>query len=68
LSEILNNFYLSGFTEYANIILINTLNAILFINPSSLTPSPELFPIILATKPLLLRFLMSSCLISTIPL
>nr|AIT96077.1 NADH dehydrogenase subunit 1 [Falco dickinsoni]AIT96139.1 NADH dehydrogenase subunit 1 [Falco dickinsoni] len=42
--------------EYANIMLMNTLTAILFINPSSLGLPLELFPMILATKTLLLSF------------
>nr|YP_002971047.1 NADH dehydrogenase subunit 1 [Dendrocygna javanica]ACI95092.1 NADH dehydrogenase subunit 1 [Dendrocygna javanica] len=47
-------FALFFLAEYANIMLMNTLTAILFLNPSALGPSPELFPIILATKTLLL--------------
>nr|QOD97829.1 NADH dehydrogenase subunit 1 [Fregetta grallaria] len=47
-------FALFFLAEYANIMLMNTLTAILFLNPSSLTLSPELFPMILATKVLLL--------------
>nr|YP_003587292.1 NADH dehydrogenase subunit 1 [Otis tarda]ACN29661.1 ND1 [Otis tarda] len=47
-------FALFFLAEYANIMLMNTLTAILFLNPSSLNLSPELFPIILATKTLLL--------------
>nr|AIT96003.1 NADH dehydrogenase subunit 1 [Falco longipennis]AIT96005.1 NADH dehydrogenase subunit 1 [Falco longipennis]AIT96007.1 NADH dehydrogenase subunit 1 [Falco longipennis]AIT96009.1 NADH dehydrogenase subunit 1 [Falco longipennis]AIT96161.1 NADH dehydrogenase subunit 1 [Falco longipennis] len=49
-------FALFFLAEYANIMLMNTLTAILFINPSSLGLSPELFPMILATKTLLLSF------------
>nr|YP_009049170.1 NADH dehydrogenase subunit 1 [Aythya ferina]AIE43789.1 NADH dehydrogenase subunit 1 [Aythya ferina]QRE83928.1 NADH dehydrogenase subunit 1 [Aythya ferina]WHW97472.1 NADH dehydrogenase subunit 1 [Aythya ferina]WHW97485.1 NADH dehydrogenase subunit 1 [Aythya ferina]WHW97498.1 NADH dehydrogenase subunit 1 [Aythya ferina] len=47
-------FALFFLAEYANIMLMNTLTAIIFLNPSALGPSPELFPIILATKVLLL--------------
>lgn len=47
-------FALFFLAEYANIILINTLTAIMFLNPSALGPPPELFPVILATKVLLL--------------
>nr|YP_009166092.1 NADH dehydrogenase subunit 1 [Aptenodytes forsteri]AKZ87057.1 NADH dehydrogenase subunit 1 [Aptenodytes forsteri]QOJ46684.1 NADH dehydrogenase subunit 1 [Aptenodytes forsteri] len=47
-------FALFFLAEYANIMLMNMLTTILFLNPSSLNPSPELFPMILATKVLLL--------------
>nr|AIT96059.1 NADH dehydrogenase subunit 1 [Microhierax melanoleucos]AIT96137.1 NADH dehydrogenase subunit 1 [Microhierax melanoleucos] len=47
-------FALFFLAEYANIMLMNTLTTILFINPSSLNPPSELFPLILATKALLL--------------
>nr|QXU59891.1 NADH dehydrogenase subunit 1 [Oxyura jamaicensis] len=47
-------FALFFLAEYANIMLMNTLTAIMFFNPSALGPPPELFPIILATKVLLL--------------
>nr|QUT09535.1 NADH dehydrogenase subunit 1 [Metopidius indicus] len=47
-------FALFFLAEYANIMLMNTLTAILFFNPSSLNISQELFPIMLATKILLL--------------
>nr|ABD58693.1 NADH dehydrogenase subunit 1 [Pluvianellus socialis] len=47
-------FALFFLAEYANIMLMNTLTAILFLNPSSLNPPQELFPMILATKVLLL--------------
>nr|YP_009991622.1 NADH dehydrogenase subunit 1 [Fregata magnificens]QNN84444.1 NADH dehydrogenase subunit 1 [Fregata magnificens] len=47
-------FALFFLAEYANIMLMNTLTAILFLNPSSLNLPPELFPMILATKILLL--------------
>lgn len=47
-------FALFFLAEYANIMLINALTTVLFLNPSSLNLSPELFPIILATKTLLL--------------
>nr|YP_005089261.1 NADH dehydrogenase subunit 1 [Mergus squamatus]ADX36092.1 NADH dehydrogenase subunit 1 [Mergus squamatus] len=47
-------FALFFLAEYANILLMNTLTAIIFLNPSALGPPPELFPIILATKTLLL--------------
>nr|AIT96103.1 NADH dehydrogenase subunit 1 [Falco araeus] len=40
--------------EYMNIMLMNTLTTIMFINPSSLGLPQELFPMILATKTLLL--------------
>nr|AIT96019.1 NADH dehydrogenase subunit 1 [Falco mexicanus]AIT96107.1 NADH dehydrogenase subunit 1 [Falco mexicanus] len=49
-------FALFFLAEYANIMLMNTLTAILFINPSSLGLPPELFSMILATKTLLLSF------------
>nr|AEH42377.1 NADH dehydrogenase subunit 1 [Micrastur gilvicollis]AEH42381.1 NADH dehydrogenase subunit 1 [Micrastur gilvicollis] len=47
-------FALFFLAEYANIMLMNALTTILFLNPNSLTLSPELFPMILATKTLLL--------------
>nr|YP_009762682.1 NADH dehydrogenase subunit 1 [Geopelia cuneata]QIQ59701.1 NADH dehydrogenase subunit 1 [Geopelia cuneata] len=47
-------FALFFLAEYANIMLMNTMTAILFLNPSSLGPPLELFPMILATKTLLL--------------
>nr|AAQ23398.1 NADH dehydrogenase subunit 1 [Megapodius eremita] len=47
-------FALFFLAEYANIMLMNTLTTILFLNPSSLNLPPELFPITLATKVLLL--------------
>nr|BCD55635.1 NADH dehydrogenase subunit 1 [Oceanodroma castro] len=47
-------FALFFLAEYANIMLMNTLTTILFLNPSSLNLSPDLFPIALATKVLLL--------------
>nr|YP_009318402.1 NADH dehydrogenase subunit 1 [Goura cristata]ATZ69097.1 NADH dehydrogenase subunit 1 [Goura sclaterii]CEF52454.1 NADH dehydrogenase subunit 1 [Goura cristata minor]APA16984.1 NADH dehydrogenase subunit 1 [Goura cristata]ATZ68967.1 NADH dehydrogenase subunit 1 [Goura cristata]ATZ68980.1 NADH dehydrogenase subunit 1 [Goura cristata] len=47
-------FTLLFVAEHANIILMNTLTSILFLNPSSLNPPSELFPTILATKTLLL--------------
>nr|ACD12996.1 NADH dehydrogenase subunit 1 [Pterodroma hasitata] len=47
-------FALFFLAEYANIMLMNTLSTILFLNPSSLNLSPELFPMALATKVLLL--------------
>lgn len=47
-------FALFFLAEYANIILMNTLTTILFFNPSFLNPPQELFPVILATKVLLL--------------
>lgn len=47
-------FALFFLAEYANILLINTLTTILFFNPSLLDPPQELFPLILATKVLLL--------------
>nr|WDE82653.1 NADH dehydrogenase subunit 1 [Oporornis agilis]WDE82654.1 NADH dehydrogenase subunit 1 [Oporornis agilis]WDE82655.1 NADH dehydrogenase subunit 1 [Oporornis agilis]WDE82656.1 NADH dehydrogenase subunit 1 [Oporornis agilis]WDE82657.1 NADH dehydrogenase subunit 1 [Oporornis agilis] len=47
-------FALFFLAEYANIMLMNTLTTILFFNPSFLNPPQELFPIILATKVLLL--------------
>uniref|UniRef100_A0A8B9FYK8 NADH dehydrogenase subunit 1 n=1 Tax=Amazona collaria TaxID=241587 RepID=A0A8B9FYK8_9PSIT len=46
-------FTLFFLAEYAN-ILINILTTLLFLNPSTLNPLPELFPLVLATKPLLL--------------
>nr|QHI42426.1 NADH dehydrogenase subunit 1 [Strix aluco] len=50
-------FALFFLAEYANIMLMNTLTAILFLNPNMLTLSPEMFPTTLATETLLL----SSC-------
>nr|YP_009164691.1 NADH dehydrogenase subunit 1 [Nestor notabilis]AJG35662.1 NADH dehydrogenase subunit 1 [Nestor notabilis]ANJ78466.1 NADH dehydrogenase subunit 1 [Nestor notabilis]AYN50464.1 NADH dehydrogenase subunit 1 [Nestor notabilis]QOD97356.1 NADH dehydrogenase subunit 1 [Nestor notabilis] len=47
-------FALFFLAEYANIMLMNTLTTLLFMNPSALNPTPELFPIILAIKTLLL--------------
>nr|YP_004285827.1 NADH dehydrogenase subunit 1 [Nymphicus hollandicus]ADM26390.1 NADH dehydrogenase subunit 1 [Nymphicus hollandicus]AYN50478.1 NADH dehydrogenase subunit 1 [Nymphicus hollandicus] len=47
-------FALFFLAEYANIMLMNTLTTLLFLNPSMLNPTPELFPLILATKTLLL--------------
>nr|YP_010116674.1 NADH dehydrogenase subunit 1 [Jynx torquilla]QOV01978.1 NADH dehydrogenase subunit 1 [Jynx torquilla] len=47
-------FALFFLAEYANIMMMNTLTSILFLNPSSLNPPSELFPIILASKVLLL--------------
>nr|ARJ37033.1 NADH dehydrogenase subunit 1 [Pionus menstruus menstruus] len=47
-------FTLFFLAEYANIMLMNTLTTLLFLNPSTLNPPPELFPLILATKTLLL--------------
>nr|AYN73462.1 NADH dehydrogenase subunit 1 [Dacelo novaeguineae] len=47
-------FALFFLAEYANIMLMNVLTTILFLNPSSLHLSPELFPLALATKALLL--------------
>nr|YP_009230512.1 NADH dehydrogenase subunit 1 [Synthliboramphus wumizusume]ALL45520.1 NADH dehydrogenase subunit 1 [Synthliboramphus wumizusume] len=47
-------FALFFLAEYANIMLMNTLTTILFLNPSSLNPPQELFPVALAMKVLLL--------------
>nr|YP_001936237.1 NADH dehydrogenase subunit 1 [Syrmaticus soemmerringii ijimae]BAG16183.1 NADH dehydrogenase subunit 1 [Syrmaticus soemmerringii ijimae] len=47
-------FALFFLAEYANIMLMNTLTTILFLNPSFLNLPSELFPITLATKTLLL--------------
>nr|YP_009027445.1 NADH dehydrogenase subunit 1 [Fringilla montifringilla]AFJ95683.1 NADH dehydrogenase subunit 1 [Fringilla montifringilla]UWJ89215.1 NADH dehydrogenase subunit 1 [Fringilla montifringilla] len=47
-------FALFFLAEYANIMLMNTLTTILFFNPSFLNPPQELFPVVLATKVLLL--------------
>nr|YP_009244833.1 NADH dehydrogenase subunit 1 [Dendrocopos leucotos]AMO02208.1 NADH dehydrogenase subunit 1 [Dendrocopos leucotos] len=47
-------FALFFLAEYANIMMMNTLTTILFLNPSWLNPPSELFPIILASKVLLL--------------
>nr|AIM46862.1 NADH dehydrogenase subunit 1 [Thamnophilus nigrocinereus] len=47
-------FALFFLAEYANIMLMNTLTTILFFNPSSLNLPQELFPLVLATKTLLL--------------
>nr|QLA48815.1 NADH dehydrogenase subunit 1 [Arborophila crudigularis] len=47
-------FALFFLAEYANIMLMNTLTTILFLNPSFLSPPTELFPVVLSTKVLLL--------------
>nr|QFG71065.1 NADH dehydrogenase subunit 1 [Zosterops borbonicus] len=47
-------FALFFLAEYANIMLMNTLTAILFFNPSLFDLPQELFPPVLATKALLL--------------
>nr|YP_009416801.1 NADH dehydrogenase subunit 1 [Megaceryle lugubris]ASS35092.1 NADH dehydrogenase subunit 1 [Megaceryle lugubris] len=47
-------FALFFLAEYANIMLMNALTTILFLNPSSLGLTPELFSITLATKVLIL--------------
>nr|QOD97843.1 NADH dehydrogenase subunit 1 [Rostratula benghalensis] len=47
-------FALFFLAEYANIMLMNALTTILFLNPSSLNLPQELFPLMLATKILLL--------------
>ncbi|YP_009480254.1 NADH dehydrogenase subunit 1 (mitochondrion) [Serinus canaria] len=47
-------FALFFLAEYANIMLMNTITIILFFNPSSLNLPQELFPVVLATKVLLL--------------
>nr|ABZ91523.1 NADH dehydrogenase subunit 1 [Scopus umbretta]QOD97779.1 NADH dehydrogenase subunit 1 [Scopus umbretta] len=47
-------FALFFLAEYANIMLMNTLTATLFLSPSALTLTPELFSTVLATKVLLL--------------
>nr|AID52344.1 NADH dehydrogenase subunit 1 [Branta bernicla]BCD55648.1 NADH dehydrogenase subunit 1 [Branta nigricans orientalis] len=47
-------FALFFLAEYANIMLMNTLTAIMFLNPSALGTPTELFPVVLATKVLLL--------------
>nr|YP_003667973.1 NADH dehydrogenase subunit 1 [Acryllium vulturinum]ACN53553.1 NADH dehydrogenase subunit 1 [Acryllium vulturinum] len=47
-------FALFFLAEYANIMLMNALTTILFLNPSCLNLPPELYPIALATKVLLL--------------
>nr|YP_009179475.1 NADH dehydrogenase subunit 1 [Gallicrex cinerea]AJY78614.1 NADH dehydrogenase subunit 1 [Gallicrex cinerea] len=47
-------FALFFLAEYANIMLMNTMTAILFLNPSSLGTPTELYPTVLATKTLLL--------------
>nr|YP_007624592.1 NADH dehydrogenase subunit 1 [Calyptorhynchus lathami]AEA36005.1 NADH dehydrogenase subunit 1 [Calyptorhynchus lathami] len=47
-------FALFFLAEYANIMLMNMLTTLLFLNPSMLNLPPELFPLILATKTLLL--------------
>nr|NP_620327.1 NADH dehydrogenase subunit 1 [Haematopus ater]AAL74032.1 NADH dehydrogenase subunit 1 [Haematopus ater] len=47
-------FALFFLAEYANIMLMNTLTTILFLNPSTLNLPQELFPTALATKVLLL--------------
>uniref|UniRef100_UPI0030E3DB9F NADH dehydrogenase subunit 1 n=1 Tax=Chrysococcyx russatus TaxID=196525 RepID=UPI0030E3DB9F len=49
-------FALFFLAEYANIMLMNTMTAILFLNPSTLNLQSELFPTILAMKVLLLSF------------
>nr|YP_009104464.1 NADH dehydrogenase subunit 1 [Heliornis fulica]AHA13327.1 NADH dehydrogenase subunit 1 [Heliornis fulica]QOD97613.1 NADH dehydrogenase subunit 1 [Heliornis fulica] len=47
-------FALFFLAEYANIMMMNTITAILFLNPSYLNNSAETYPIVLATKILLL--------------
>nr|YP_009107966.1 NADH dehydrogenase subunit 1 [Crithagra dorsostriata]AIU45270.1 NADH dehydrogenase subunit 1 [Crithagra dorsostriata] len=47
-------FALFFLAEYANIMLMNTITTILFFNPSLLDLPQELFPVVLATKVLLL--------------
>nr|UPI52496.1 NADH dehydrogenase subunit 1 [Rallus obsoletus yumanensis] len=47
-------FALFFLAEYANIMLMNTLTAILFLNPSFLNTPMELYSTVLATKTLLL--------------
>nr|AJT40341.1 NADH dehydrogenase subunit 1 [Micronisus gabar] len=47
-------FALFFLAEYANIMLMNTMTTILFLNPSSLSLPPQLFTMALATKILLL--------------
>nr|YP_010230750.1 NADH dehydrogenase subunit 1 [Cacatua goffiniana]QSV10427.1 NADH dehydrogenase subunit 1 [Cacatua goffiniana] len=47
-------FALFFLAEYANIMLMNALTTLLFLNPSMLNPPSGLFPLILATKTLLL--------------
>nr|UCC46708.1 NADH dehydrogenase subunit 1 [Erpornis zantholeuca] len=47
-------FALFFLAEYANIMLMNTLTTILFFNPSLFHLPQELFPVVLATKVLLL--------------
>nr|AYN73641.1 NADH dehydrogenase subunit 1 [Upupa epops] len=47
-------FALFFLAEYANIMLMNALTTILFLNPSLLNPPAELYPLILALKTLLL--------------
>nr|AJT40301.1 NADH dehydrogenase subunit 1 [Accipiter superciliosus] len=47
-------FALFFLAEYANIMLMNTLTTILFLNPSSFNLPPQLFTLVLATKVLLL--------------
>nr|YP_009306066.1 NADH dehydrogenase subunit 1 [Psephotellus pulcherrimus]ANT45601.1 NADH dehydrogenase subunit 1 [Psephotellus pulcherrimus] len=47
-------FTLFFLAEYTNIMLMNTLTTLLFLNPSMLNMPSELFPLTLATKTLLL--------------
>nr|QJX58479.1 NADH dehydrogenase subunit 1 [Sericulus chrysocephalus]QJX58480.1 NADH dehydrogenase subunit 1 [Sericulus chrysocephalus] len=47
-------FALFFLAEYANIMLMNMLTVIMFLNPSFLNLQQELFPMVLATKTLLL--------------
>nr|YP_009353692.1 NADH dehydrogenase subunit 1 [Glaucidium cuculoides]AQY15762.1 NADH dehydrogenase subunit 1 [Glaucidium cuculoides] len=47
-------FALFFLAEYANIMLMNMLTTILFLNPSMLSPTLELHPLVLATETLLL--------------
>nr|YP_001586135.1 NADH dehydrogenase subunit 1 [Rhynochetos jubatus]ABO93083.1 NADH dehydrogenase subunit 1 [Rhynochetos jubatus] len=47
-------FALFFLAEYANIMLMNAMTVVLFINPSSLNLPPEMFTLVLATKVLLL--------------
>nr|AYN73437.1 NADH dehydrogenase subunit 1 [Capito niger] len=50
-------FALFFLAEYANIMMMNALSTILFLNPATLNLPPELFPLTLASKTLILSAL-----------
>nr|YP_448881.1 NADH dehydrogenase subunit 1 [Testudo kleinmanni]AAY62498.1 NADH dehydrogenase subunit 1 [Testudo kleinmanni] len=47
-------FTLFFLSEYSNILMMNTLTAILFLNPAHINSTPELFPLSLMSKTMLL--------------